>query len=273
MSGGRWCWLIVLVKDPGYYKKLSSKQIELLLVLYRFRFVSTDLVAELLGKDRSTIYESFYNLEKQDYIQKFYEKSYNLLGRPAIYCLAAKGIRFLRDNTEIDEKRLRNYYKNKSADNELIDKYMYVFKVFLKLRRQFGDRFNIHTRADMNKEAFPNPLPELWLERKQEDSEGLDYVLDIFPALIPSWLLRRRVRQYQDFEDESEYESSHVLCICGNESTEKRLFKLVYENYNEFNFYLTQKELFDSGEDDICIDTEQADEDEIERVSLDNIAM
>ncbi len=260
----------MLVKNPKYHKRLSNKQLKLLYALFRFRFASTDLVAELVSRDRSTIYEAFNVLEKQKLIHKFYDKTYRLRSRPAIYCLATKGIKHLRENTELNDKTLRNFYKNKSMDEEYIDKCLNVFVIYLKLRKSMGSKFNLHTKWELSREAFPGPpLPELWLERKQAVSGELDYVLDIFPAFTPSWLLRRRLRQYQDFEDDSEYESSHVLLVAQNESTERRLFKLAENTIQDFEFYITQQDLLLNSKDEaIWIDLMESDEDEFVRTSI-----
>lgn len=176
----------MLVKNPKYHKRLSKKQLELLHILYKFRFVSTDLVAMLLSKDRSTIYEAFYVLEKQKIIHKFHDKTYRLRGRPAIYCLAKDGIRYLRQNTEMKDATLRNYYKNPKMDEEYIDKCLNILILCLKLISIYGDSFDIYTKWQLNKEAFPSPPPELWLKRKQAFSDELDYVLDIFQVFTPT---------------------------------------------------------------------------------------
>lgn len=260
----------MLVKNPKYHKSLSTKQVQLLRVLFKFRFVSTDLVADLLSKDRSTIYEAFHVLEKQKMVYKFYDKTYRLRSRPAIYCLDSKGIKYLRDNTKLDEKTLRNFYKNKTMDEEYIDKCINIFIIYLKLRKTMGSKFRLYTKWELKKEAFPGPpQPELWLERKQAVSGKLDYVVDIFAPMTFSWLLRRRIRQYRDFDDEGEYESSNVLFIAQNESTEKRLFKLTYENYWDFELYVTQQDLLLNSKDGkVWVDPDESDEDDIVRIGL-----
>jgi len=154
-------------------------------------------------------------------------------------------------------------------DEEQIDKYLNIYTIYLNLRTRLGDKFNLYTKWELNKEAFPSPPPELWLERKQADSDDLDYVLDIFPAFTLSWLLRRRLRQYQDFEDDSEYESTHVLLVAQNESTERRLFKMTQDAMQDFDFYITQQDfLLNSEDEDIWIDLMESDEDEFVRIPI-----
>lgn len=269
----------MLVADPKYRRPISQKQLVLLGLLYKFRFVTTDLIAEWLKKDRSTIYESLYVLEQQGYIYKFYNKTYRLRDRPAVYCLAAKGIKYLRDNTKLDEKTLKNFYKNKRMgqpqDEEeqqkydaYIDSCLLVFKYFLTLKRQTNNRFKIYTKWELNRDMFPTPPPELLLENESDNEP--DYVLDIFAPGTFSWLLRKRINQHKDAEDErGEYSYPHVLLVAQNESTQKRLFKMTYENYSDFSFYLTQQDdLLNSTDGKVWIDMEESEEDEFVLVGL-----
>lgn len=174
----------MLVKEPRYRRPVSSNQVRLLYILFKFRLGTSDLIAELVKKDRSTVYESLRTLERQGYIHKFHDKTYRLRGRPAIYTLAAKGIKYLRDNSEADQTTLRNFYKNKriAIENEpLVDQSLLVFRIFNVLKAQTGKTFSIYTKHELDKDDFVSPKPELWLQI-QGKSQKPDYILDIFPA-------------------------------------------------------------------------------------------
>lgn len=259
----------MLRKNPRYHKRLSKKQLELLFILFRFRFVSTDLVSELVGKDRSTIYESINTLVQQQLVHKFHDSTYRIRGRPAIYCLASKGITYLRNNTELDQTTLRNYYKNKTTDEQLVDKYLNIFRIYLKLRSLYGKQFNIHTRADMIREAFISPLPELLLECKNPKDDKPGYVLDIYPAGYFGWAMKKRLQAWQELEEESEYQMSNVLLLAQNESTEKRLIKMTENTLQDFDFYVSQQDiLMNSTDGRVWIDPVGYDEEEVVRSNL-----
>ncbi len=260
----------MLVKEPRYRRPVSSNQVRLLYILFKFRFSTSDLIAVLVKKDRSTVYESLHTLEKQGYIHKFHDKSYRLRGRPAVYTLAAKGIKYLRDNPEVDQTTLRNFYKNKriAVENEpLVDHCLLLFKIFNIFKAQTGEAFSIYTKYELDKDDFVNPKPELWLQRRGK-SQKPDYILDVFSAGTMTWLLRKRLRQHQNAEDESDYTYPNVLLVAGNTSTEKRLFRQVESALQDFEFYITQEELLFSGDKKIWIDLEESCEDEIKRTEL-----
>lgn len=109
--------------------------------------------------------------------------------------------------------------------------------------------------------------PDLYLQSKKEDAPN--YVLDIFAPGTYTWLLRKRIRQYQDHAEQDEYRIPDVLFVAQNASTEKRLFKLTYENYEDFGFLLTQQELLlNSTDGRVWIDMENSEEDKIVQIAL-----
>ena len=260
----------MLVKEPKYRRPLSSNQIRLLYILFKFRFGTSDLIATVVKKDRSTVYESLRTLEQQGYICKFYDKTYRLRGRPATYTLAAKGIKHLRSSSEVDHTTLRNFYKNKliAVENEsLVGQCLLVFRIFNVLKAQTGKTYSIYTKYELDKDDFVNPKPELWLQR-QGKSQKPDYILDIVPGGTMTWLLRKRLRQHQEFAEEYEYLYPNVLLVAGNLSTERRLFKQTESAMQDFEFYITQEELLLGGDIKVWIDVIESDKDEFARCAL-----
>ncbi|MCA9348428.1 hypothetical protein KC867_03395, partial [Candidatus Saccharibacteria bacterium] len=102
----------------------------------------------------------------------------------------------------------------------------------------------------------------------QGKSQKPDYILDIFPAGTMTWLLRKRLRQHQEAEEESDYIYPNVLLVASNASTERRLFKQVESAIQDFEFYITQEELLLSGDRNVWIDLMESDEDEFVRRPL-----
>lgn len=267
MGVSRW---VVLVKEPKYRRPLSSNQIRLLYILFKFRFGTSDLIATVVKKDRSTVYESLRTLEQQGYVHKFHDSSYRLRGRPAIYTLAAKGIKYLRDTSKIDQTTLRNFYKNKriAVENEqLVDQCLLVFRIFNVLKAQTGQAFSIYTKYELDKDDFVSPTPELWLQRQGKSQEP-DYILDIFPAGTMTWLLRKRLRQHQEFADENGYLYPNVLVVANNPNTEKRLFKQVKNAMQDFEFYIAQQVMLLGDDKKVWLDLMESDEDEFVRCAL-----
>jgi predicted transcriptional regulator len=237
----------VLNVSPKHHRPLSSKQVSLLLVIFKYKFVSSDLLAEVLGKDRSSVYENLYVLVKQEFIAKRYDKTYRLRGRPASYCLATGGIRYLRENTDTSEKALSNMYKNKNRDEEHIDKCLLVMRIANTLNRQVNNEFNTYTKYLLtDQKFFLRPLPDLYIRRRQkEENKQFHYTLDIFEPNLPTWVLRKRFRDYQEHCEDAdlpEGDYPHVLLVAANNSTERRLLKHFAYSIQDFEFYVTTLE-------------------------------
>lgn len=151
---------------------------------------------------------------------------------------------------------------------EHVDHCLNVFRIALTIKQQTKGTFNIFPKYTLNRESFPSPLPELFLERKGS-SDKPSYVLDIFEPGTFTWIFRKRMRQHEDYAYESAYLYPNVLFVAQNQSTENRLFKLTYENYADFDYFITQEEqLLNSEDGKVWIDMENSEEDEVIRVKL-----
>lgn len=237
----------MLVKNPSHRKALNSNQVRLLKVIFKFRFVSVPLLAEYLGKDKSTVYEQLLVLSSQNYILKNYDSSYRLPAKPATYALAAKGIKYLRDNTDLSQTALRNMYKNKTASESLIVHSLDLFKLWLQLNKQYPDTFDIFTKSEMTDfTEFIRPLPDLYLQRKHNRSTKPNYFLETIESGTMTWILRKRLQAHEQWLEEHEdawgdnYPT--LLFICGNQSTEKRIHRIVNNGYFDFEVYITTVE-------------------------------
>ncbi len=120
-------------------------------------------------------------------------------------------------------------------------------KIVLTLQKQSTNAFNISTRYELTEEEFfLRPLPDLYLSRrKPKDSKQLDYTLDIFEPMLPTWVLRKRLRAYQDHCEEAELDDGeypNVLLVASDDSTERRLLKLIENSIQDFEFYVTTLE-------------------------------
>jgi hypothetical protein len=181
----------VLVPRPNYRRPLNVNQLKLLSLCYKFRFISAELTAKVQNKDRSTIYESLYVLEKQDYVVKRYDISYKLRGQPASYCLSAKGIHHLLTTHPeyFDLSSLRNQNRNSSYPDEKIKKCLGVFELYLALNNQTDKQFSIYTQYELDRSEYPYPLPLLKIENENENMP--DYILDFIEAFTHSWRIRK----------------------------------------------------------------------------------
>jgi len=65
--------------------KLTAQQQRVLKLLFKFRFVSAQLLVEVIGINRRSVYEVLEYLVKQNLVTKVYKSEYRLHGKPAYY--------------------------------------------------------------------------------------------------------------------------------------------------------------------------------------------
>lgn len=225
----------------------------------KYRFVSSDLLAECLGKDRSTVYERLSVLVEQGYLVKLYDKTYRLRQRPVIYYLAPLAIRYLK---KAGYERTQLHYKNKTFTDDEIDEQFLLGRLARAVRKPYGKKFALYTKYQLDPDAFyltPPPYAKL----VGANDTIPDYFIEYFPPLYESWKIRKRINQHTSYADEhNEYTYPHLLLICGNQNTEKRVVRMTTDLYADFDVFTTTKERLLSGKKKVWLRPYEVDWDE-----------
>jgi len=224
----------------AHRKNLNVNQLVLLQLMHKFRFVTAPLLAEHKSVDKSVITRSLQRLKEQGYVDRFYDKSYKLLGKPATYFLTKKSINYLKENTAIDETSLNSHYKNRRVGTPFIEHSLAIYHTYLDIENQQPDTFDIYTRIEIaGDDSFPHTPPALYLSRKNPSNKLANhYMLDIFAEDTQFWLIRKRIDQYvEHFEDgnwlESEYPS--IIILYPSHSLKEKALEHI-ENAKDNNF-------------------------------------
>jgi len=252
--------------EPKTRHKISDSQVTLLLAVRKYRFVSSDVVAESIGKDRSTVYERLSVLVDRGYVVKMYDKTYRLRQRPVIYYLAPLGIRYLK---KLGHERTQLHYKNKTFSDEQIDEQFLLGQMARAIRRQYDDKLILYTKYQLGSDDFYlTPPPFAKFVGKTDKIP--DYFMEYFPERHESWKIRRRINQHIDYADENdEYTYPHLLIVCGNQNTEKRVVRMTEDLWADFLVFTTTRERLLSGEKKVWLRPEEVDwEEELESHSL-----
>ncbi len=234
--------------EPKQRYSVSKSQLDILLYLLKYRFLTSDLLADILDRDRSTIYERLSVLVSQGYIAKQYDKTFRLRGRSATYCLAPAGIRYLKHH---GHERTQLHYKNRYFTDEQIDTQLLYIKIWLILRKHYADKFYGYTKYQLNPNSYIKPTPHLKLEGITDAIP--DYFVELFPAFTLSWRIKKRINQHIEAADESEYRYPHLLLIAGNSSTERRIIKMTADTYAGFDIFTTILDRLMGGEKEIWL--------------------
>ena len=209
-------------------RKLNSEQIEVLRLLYKFRFGTIDFFAQYFGKkDRSFVYKRLKILQEQGLVGKRFDSSYRLLGKPAAYYLNPEGARTLQEALGL-EINIKTIYKDKSVSEQFVSRSLEIFNIHNRLKNEYGDSLKFFTKADLNREDydyFPQPLPDAYIRLGDKQ-----FFLDLFHDSEPSFVAKRRIRQYIKYDEDGDWAVTEtglpkVLVVCESQSLAKRVQK------------------------------------------------
>ena len=250
---------IVIMKTSSHKSKLNSKQLHLLKIIYKFRYVSAKLISKYLGLTVSTINSNLSILVDQGYVSRFYNTSYKLNGKGASYYLTVKSINLLKNDEVFNLRSLKLMYKNKSLSQMTIDHHLLIFECYLKLRTKFKDGYRIFGKYELyGDETYPNPPADLYIQKIQSAQNTCsDYLIDIFED-TPPFVIEKRLKAIMDHLESEQYQKTtnrlypSILIICADERIEKRLMKPIEyvhdstANYKQPILTTTQKRFNDS---------------------------
>ncbi len=237
---------------------ISRSQTAILHALLKYRFLTTDLLADLLKKDRSTIYERLAVLVDQGYIAQKYTSTYRIDRRPATYYLAPAGIRHLKKQ---GVERTQLHYKNKDFTEAQIDEYYRYPKFSRVIHRNYPETFRTYTKYQLDPENYLNPMP--WLLFVPDDKDAPELFMEYISAGEQSWIIRKRINQHIEYaEEEAEYRYPYLLLVAGNDNTEKRIVKMSTDLLWDSELFTTTEERLLSDNKNIWLRPMEVDWDE-----------
>ena len=118
-------------------EQTTPKQLNILLLLYRFRFLNRIQIQKLLNhKDPRRINTWLKDLTDRNIIGRKYSTKLLDNTKPAIYHLATKSRSILLTQPNISEKLLKRVYREKVRSEKLINHCLLVADIYFLLNKQ-----------------------------------------------------------------------------------------------------------------------------------------
>lgn len=234
---------------------LIDKQITILKLLYRFRFLTSIHIQHLLN-DKTLRLTNYHlkTLTLNNYVNKHYSRSLGLGNLPAVYFLAPKSIRVLQDIDGVDPKILKRIYREKIRSQQFITHWLFIARYYEYLLTESAkSKHTLHffTKTDLMAHKYIiHPLPDAYFARLDENQETKRYLVEIIDEGAPRFALRKRIEQYTDYIDSGKFEevTGHsfptILLICptlGLQIYLKKYLAKIYEesSLDQVSIYLT----------------------------------
>ena len=179
--------------------KLSAGQQRLLKLLFKFRFMSTQLLADVIGIGRRSVYEAVEVLVAKGLVDKVYDSDFRYAKKPAYYYLNKQGVTTVRRLLDVKESVVHALYKNAEASPEFIDHCLTTARCYGAIKRGSPDDTEIFTKAEINRfRQFPKNRPYLYI-RTPGNKDAIVVIIDDKPLYI----VRKRLEEIiQHMEDE-----------------------------------------------------------------------
>jgi len=231
-------------------KKLNTEQLEVLELLYKFRFGSNDLIAQYFGKkDRSFVFKRLSILVDQGLMGKRFDSSYRIKGKPAAYYLLPAGARALQESRPDRPINIKAIYKDRTVTEDFISYCLDVFGLYCQLKAQYGGDLKFITKVQLARyDYFEDFVPSVYLRLNVNGSEK-DFFLEYLQNSKPFFTTMRRLKQYVDYSDSGEWEAGtnsdlpKVLLVCDQSTLQNRLLKkapsILEDTDDELKVYIT----------------------------------
>ncbi|HVC36492.1 MAG TPA: replication-relaxation family protein [Candidatus Dormibacteraeota bacterium] len=193
---------------------ITAKQQAILKHLYRYRFLNRIQIQALMGhKNNRRIAEWLKDLRDKQYLEWIYDgDNFVEKTKPAIYYLGLNAIRWLRENEDYPPEELRKRYRESSRQPDFIGRCLLIADCGINLESKVVGRthYGFVTAADYadtdNEYCFLGDLkPDLCFE-KQTPKTRASYLLGIFDASTPRYMVKKRLKDYVTYLSDGEWE-------------------------------------------------------------------
>lgn len=251
--------------EVRYRRPLNNEQLFVLRLLYFYRFGTCTYIADYMSKSNKVMQKKLKILEDQGFIDKRYDKTYKLKGKPAEYYLKPKGARLLMGKIDkktyvanrVTSQGIKTLYKNPTVSEDFTAHCLRVLQTSMHLYDLYKHRKEFYTQVHLKAFSFmPSWQPDGCISlktRTQDKRITRYYFLDIWDGSKPFFVSVRKARYYITYAEEGHWPTGEgslpvVLMVCDTELTEKKLRRQIRrvldESYTKVQYATTTMQRF-----------------------------
>lgn len=193
--------------------KTTTKQQDILKLLYRYRFVDRIQMQALMGhKDKRRIGAWLKDLREKQYIEWIYSTDFAEKTKPAIYYLGINGIRLLRTLELYPTEELRKRYRESSRQPDFIARCLLIADCGVSLEAKTTNKVQYsfvtaadYTDADNDYYLLTELQPQLCFV-KQSPRAKASYLLEVFDPTTPRYKVKKRLKDYVTYLASGDWE-------------------------------------------------------------------
>lgn len=227
---------------------MNKREEEILVNLYRFRFLTRGQLQNLLGhKNHRCLVDWLKELLSKNYIGCLDRRG--KITDSYIYFLENNGRKYLK-NLELNKKGLNKVWRNSKTSKQQQDHCLAVADAFVvldKMLKEVGEELFFYTKTELiGYTGLVTPHADAYFYIKNKKGFKNYYFLDIFNAFVNKWQLIKRLDKYQDYYDENIWQEEvkkdfpEVILVLSDVSSYfflKKYLPKIIENY-DFSVYI-----------------------------------
>ena len=222
-------------EDKGY--KLTGQQQRVLKLLFKFRFVSAWLLADVMGIRRASVYEVLEQLVAKGLVTKVYEDVFRIDRKPAHYYLNKAGVTTVRKVMDVKESVVHALYKDDMARDDFIEHSMKLMRCYVAIMQYLPEGSDIFSKTEINRfRQFPKNRPDLYIRTPG----GKEAIIVLADDMQP-YIARKRLDEIIKHSEDESWEGEDYPII-----------GFILRDYSAKNSFLftTRKKLDDMGLDE-----------------------
>ncbi len=228
---------------------ITNRQQDILLLLYRFRFLNRLHIQSLLHhKNTKSINTWLKDLTDKKYLGRIISDTAKINNTPSIYYLSLNAIKFLKTQSVCKTQYIPKLYKENTRSKQFIHKCLFIADIYLYLLNKYStsSRFAFYTQSDFTptgiiKEIFPH-----FVFRKTQGQPF--FVAELISTKTPRFALRTRIEKYTTFFTEGNWikkeKPPNILFICPDNTIKKFVVKYTKETLEaenaDIDFFVTE---------------------------------
>ncbi len=216
--------------------KLTSQQQRIIKLLFKFRFVTARLLAQVLGIRTDSTYTVLEYLVSTGLVVKVYDESYRIDRKPAYYYLTKPGVTCVKNLLDVKEAVVHTLYKNNEVTEAFIKLCLDILACYTPIKQHLPEATNIFTKAEINRfKQFPKSRPDLYIRTP----DGREAII-VFAHDCQPYIVKRRLDEILTHSEDEGWDGDYP-CIA---------FVLRDANAKNSFLYKTRKVLENMGIDE-----------------------
>lgn len=232
--------------------QITDKQLEILILLYRFRFLNRHHIQKMLHHKKHSLINSWLkDLTDKHIIGRIYSEKLKDNTAPAIYHLHTKAISILKEQDTIDTTVLKKAYRDRTRSEKLREHCLLIADIYLKFEQstdQANSKLEFYTRSQLTpQEYILKPAPDAYIGIVGKENTHR-YFLEVIDSHVPRFAIKHRIKQYFEYYDEQTWQDTTqkpfpaIMIVCADEkisSVTKLLENLITESDTNLCIYIT----------------------------------